>query len=151
MLDNLAANWPYLILMGITAGFTSGLLGIGGGVILVPLVILVTASTQQEAQGLSLGYMIITALVGFVAYRYRFDVKLDYRVIALLTLGGVFGALAGAWGANHISSFWLRKIFALLMIAVALKLIIERPKTPATSTQPLAVAAENDTPVADIR
>lgn len=141
MLENLAANWPYMVLIGLTGGFASALVGIGGGVIIVPLLVLVASAPQHEAQGLSLGYMIVTALVGFLSYKYRYSVRLDYMAVALLTAGGVVGALGGAHAANHIPPFWLRKIFAVLMIVVAVKLILERPKKEETAAQGTAATA----------
>jgi len=150
VLDNLAANWPYLILMGLAAGTLSGLVGIGGGVIMVPMLIRLAMAEQHEAQGMSLAYMIITALVGFFSYKYRFDVRLDYRAVALLTVGGVIGALVGSWGANHINAFWLRKIFAVLMVVIAAKMILERPKpkelNPETGQAVAASVLSENTP-----
>ena len=146
MLENLAANWPYLILMGVTAGFTSALLGIGGGVVMVPMLVFFAVAPQREAQGLSLGYMIVTTLAGFLFYyRYQHDVKLDLRIVALLTTGGVVGAFLGALAAKHIPAFWLQKIFAILMVVVAVRMFRRAPaptdpapgpaKTPVVKTQ----------------
>lgn len=144
MLENLAANWPYLILMGMAAGFTSSLLGIGGGVIMVPMLVIIACAPQHQAQGLSLGYMIITALAGLFFYKYRFDIHLDFKVIALLTAGGVVGSFVGALLASHVPPFWLRKMFAALMIIVAVRFIIERPgnqtEAPEPAQQPTATA-----------
>ena len=127
MLQNLAANWPYLILMGLGAGFTSALLGIGGGVVMVPMLIIIATQPGPIARGYSLGYMIITALVGFFMYKYKMQLTLDYRAVALLTLGGVVGALTGAWSAERIPSHYLNKVFALLMVFVAWQLFFKPP------------------------
>ena len=130
MLENLAANWPYLLLMGLTAGFTSALLGIGGGVIMVPMLMLIATQPGPQARGYSLGYMVITALVGFFMYKYKMQLTLDYRAIALLTAGGVCGALLGGWAAEYIPSQYLNKVFALLMVFVAWKLFFKPPEKP---------------------
>ena len=130
MLENLMANWPYLILMGVTAGFTSALLGIGGGVVMVPMLILIAGQPGPQARGYSLGYMVITALVGFFMYKYKMQLSLDYRGVALLTAGGICGALLGAWTAEHVPSHYLNKVFALLMVFVAWKLFFKPPAKP---------------------
>ena len=138
MLDNLAANWPYLILIGLTGGFLSSLMGIGGGIIIVPMLFFFASAAQREAQGLSLGYMIVTALTGFLLYKYnsKETLRLNYVAVALLTTGGVLGAFVGQYAADHIPTFWLKKMFAVLMIAVAVKLILERPKKLEAPIQP---------------
>ncbi len=136
MLENLAANWPYLILMGIAGGFTSALLGIGGGVIIVPMLVIIACAPQHQAQGLCLGYMVLTTLAGFFFYKYRFDIHLDFKVVALLTAGGVLGSFLGALLASHISPFWLRKMFAALMIIVAVRFLIERPSSQTEASEP---------------
>jgi uncharacterized protein len=151
VLENLAANWPYLVLIGLTGGFASALLGIGGGVIIVPMLAIVASASQREAQGLSLGYMILTALTGFLIYKYGSHAtqevpRLEYLTVGLLTAGGILGAFVGAWAANHVPSFWLRKIFALLMIYVAVKMMLEprKKQTPPDPTQPVATSVIAD-------
>ena len=151
-------NWYAIllpVLMGLAGGFLSALLGIGGGVIMVPMLILFLACNQKEAQGLSLGYMVITALVGFLLYRHIEGVEIDLAVVGLLTVGGVLGALLGTQVVRHIPNFWLRKMFACLMLVVALRMMIGRPQpAPAPEgAQAVAVASVStgtELPAADV-
>jgi len=137
------------VLMGSTAGFLAGLLGIGGGIILVPLFLwsFETAGFAQEilvhtAFGTSLAVIIPTAFSSTLGHRKRGNV--EWHQVAYLCLGGFFGALCGAWLASQLSGVWLKGLFGIMQILVATKLFIFHPRLPpersnAVSTGPLLV------------
>ncbi|KPJ53553.1 MAG: hypothetical protein AMS16_05235 [Planctomycetes bacterium DG_58] len=118
----LMSQWYVWILFGLLAGFASSLLGIGGGVVLMPLLVMVAGFDQNHARGTALGYMVGTCLVGALAYHMTEKVDLSLWVILLITAGGIVGAVGG-WAVGHrISLIWLKRIFALLMVYAAVQM-----------------------------
>jgi uncharacterized protein len=112
-----------VVVFGVLVGVVSALFGVGGGIIMVPFMVLVLGTSQQFAEGTSLLVIIPTSLVGFVAHRRRgFGTT---RHAALLGLGGVSGSFAGASIALSVSDDLLQKFFGALVIAVGLRLIIQ--------------------------
>jgi uncharacterized protein len=108
-------TWMYL-LIGLAVGVISGIVGLGGGIMFVPLLVWMGMS-QHRAQGTSLGALLApVGLLAFIEY-YRKG-NADVRVAALLAVGFFVGAYFGAAGAQHIADLWLRRVFALTLIAV---------------------------------
>lgn len=109
-------NWMVL-LVGLIVGAFSGVVGIGGGILFVPALIWLLGMNQHKAQGTSLGALL--APVGIFAFwEYYRKGNADIRVAALLALGFLVGGYFGAVGAQHLSELWLRRIFAVTLIAV---------------------------------
>ena len=105
------------ILFGVGVGFTSALFGVGGGVFIVPFVVLVLGGTQHFAEGTSLLAIVPIASVGVIAHARRGLVR--WMEAGLLALGGAAGTLAGVLLAYELSSQALRKVFALFLLAMA--------------------------------
>ena len=107
--------WFWLLLFGAAIGAVSGLLGIGGGVLLIPGLILLFGFSQAEAQGTSLAVLIppIGIFAALVYYQHGF-VRLP--VIGLIALGFMIGAYFGARLVPHISPAHLRLAFGVLML-----------------------------------
>ena len=121
--------------LGSLAGFLAGLLGIGGGIILVPLFLWAFDATGfapevlvHTAFGTSLAVIIPTAFSSTLGHRKRGNV--EWHQVALLCFGGVFGALIGAWIASLLSGVWLKGLFGVMQIVVALQMIIFQPRLP---------------------
>ena len=96
-------------LVGVAAGISSGLAGIGGGVIMVPAMALIFGFEQQLAQGTSTLAIVFTAMAGTrVNIRNR---RIDLRTAALLGLGGAVTGFLGAWLAGQVDSDQLRRYF----------------------------------------
>ena len=111
-----------LLIAGLVSGLSSGLLGIGGGVITVPVLVLLLGVEPKVAVGTSLFVIVPTALVGtFVHYRAQnihFSYGLTYLIIAMI------GSFVGAHLANVLPANVLRKLFAVLMFVMAIKMFI---------------------------
>lgn len=106
------------ILIGFAAGVISGM-GIGGGVILIPAIILVTGIEQQVAQGINLLYFLPIATVAIILHiRSHNMVK---EVLLPLIIGGLLGAALGSWAANHIDPQILRRIFGGFLLFMGIR------------------------------
>ena len=106
-----------LLLVGLVVGAFSGVVGIGGGILFVPALVWLLGMDQHKAQGTSLGALL--APVGLFAFwEYYRRGNADLRIALLLAAGFLVGGYFGAVGAQHISELWLRRIFALILIAV---------------------------------
>jgi uncharacterized membrane protein YfcA len=113
---------PKLVLIGLVAGLFSSLFGVGGGIVLVPLLMLVAAFGAKEATATSLGAIVITALAGVTLYALRGKVEVSYAL--LVGIPAVGGAIAGASLQRRLSSTALTLAFAGLLTAVGIWLIV---------------------------
>ncbi len=105
------------LLVGLVVGIVSGVVGIGGGILFVPALVWLFGMNQFKAQGTSLGALL--APVGIFAFlEYYRKGNADLRIALLLAAGFLVGGYFGAVGAQHIPEVWLRRIFALTLIAV---------------------------------
>jgi uncharacterized protein len=113
------------ILIGIVVGIVSGLIGIGGGVLVVPILTFVYHMSQPKAQGTSLA--ILLPPVGFLAFwQYYKAGAADLKLGLLIALGIFVGGFFGGDLAQHLSEPVLKKIFAIFMFGIALKLFLEK-------------------------
>ncbi len=111
-----------LILIGLAAGFTSGMVGIGGGVIIVPALVYFLAFSQHQAQGNSLALMLFpVGILGVINYYKKGHV--DFRYAALLAVGFVAGSYLGSKFSLSLPQDTVKKIFAVLMIVLAVKML----------------------------
>ncbi|MDD2540982.1 MAG: TSUP family transporter, partial [Desulfuromonadaceae bacterium] len=104
------------VILGLFAGTLSGLIGIGGGVIIVPILVFVFGFSQQMAQGTTIALMVppIGILAAWTYYQKGF---VDVKVASLVCLGFVVGGLLGARFATGLPTVLLEKIFGgILMI-----------------------------------
>lgn len=110
-----------LIAFGATAGVLAGLLGVGGGILLVPFLVLAVGMTQHEAEATSLLVILPTALAASVALRRRHVGDLPIA-LAVGSIGAV-GAIAGVMLALALDADVLRLVFAALLALVGARLI----------------------------
>ena len=110
------------ILLGLLAGSLSGLIGIGGGVIVVPSLIFLFGFSQQEAQGTTLGLLVppIGILAALTYYQQGY---VNLKVAALICVGFFVGGLLGAKLAVSLSTEVLKKIFGLVLLFIGAKMI----------------------------
>src|SRR5690606_36539250 len=107
---------------GLLMGLLSALIGIGGGIVMVPLLVLGYGFTPDEAQGTSLAAMVPISLLG--AWRHARRGYTDWRAGAVLGVGGVLGAPLGALLAQAVAEVWLQRLFAVVLVATAVQLIL---------------------------
>ena len=114
----------YLII-GLCAGILSGLIGIGGGIIIIPALVLLLGFSQHEAQGTTLALMVLPVgiLAAWIYYKHGY---VNLPVACFICIGFLFGGLIGAKIANIISSAMLEKIFGFALLAIGFKMIFVR-------------------------
>jgi uncharacterized protein len=112
---------PKLVLIGLVAGLFSSLFGVGGGIVIVPLLMLVAAFGAKEATATSLGAIMITALAGVTLYALRGKVEVSYAL--LIGIPAMAGALAGTSLQRRLSGKAVTLAFAGLLAAVGIWLI----------------------------
>ncbi len=113
------------IVLGLIAGTISGLIGIGGGVIIVPALIYLFSWTQHQAQGTTLALLVppIGLLAAWTYYRQGY---VNLTVAAFVCLGFFVGGLIGARMAVGLSDQLLRKIFGIALLLIALHMIFTK-------------------------
>lgn len=109
-----------LVLIGVAAGFLAGLLGIGGGGLMVPLLVGVEKLRQRHAHAVSLGAVIVLALAAAITYGASDEVRLGTAVA--LFAGGVFGAPLGARLLSGVDDALARRAFGALLVCTAIYL-----------------------------
>ncbi len=111
-----------LIIIGLAAGFLGGMVGIGGGIIIVPALVFFMAFSQHQAQGTSLAMMLLPVGI-FAVINYYKRGFVDVRYALLLGLGFTIGGYLGSRLSLGIAQDTVKKVFALLMIIVAFKML----------------------------
>ncbi|MEO6289948.1 MAG: sulfite exporter TauE/SafE family protein [Ginsengibacter sp.] len=111
-----------LIIIGLAAGILGGLVGIGGGIVIVPALIYFLSFSQKEAQGTSLGILLLP--IGILGvWQYYKAGYVDMRIVWLVAAGFLAGSYFGSKIALSLPQEAVKKIFAILMIAVAFKML----------------------------
>ena len=110
------------LLLGLVAGTFSGLIGIGGAIIIIPALVLLFGLSQHIAQGTTLALMVppIGLLAAWIYYKAGF---VDLKIAGLICLGFFVGGLVGAKFATEIPDNILRKIFGAVLFAASIKMI----------------------------
>jgi uncharacterized protein len=110
-----------LLAIGLVAGLMSALFGVGGGIVVAPLLLLLCAFPAREAAATSLGAVAITALAGVALYAARGDVRVGYAT--LVGVPATASALAGAALQQRLSSSLLTLGFAALLASIGVWLL----------------------------
>lgn len=106
-----------VLLIGFVVGALSGVIGIGGGVMIVPALIYFLHMDQHKAQGTSLGALL--APVGLLAFwEYYRKGNADLRIALLLAVGFLIGGFFGGMGAQYVPELMLRRIFGICLVAI---------------------------------
>jgi uncharacterized membrane protein YfcA len=114
-----------LILIGILAGGLSGLVGVGGGIIMVPLLVLFFGFTQHEAQGTSLAVLAVP-VTAVAVYNYYQEGQINLKYGAIIAVFFVIGSLVGSKFALTLDQKMLKKIFAIVLLLIAGKMLLEK-------------------------
>ena len=116
-----------VVIIGIAAGVLSGLVGVGGGIIMVPALVFFLNYNQHQAQGTSLGVLTLPVVIIASLYYYhqckKMGTPMDLRVIGLLAVGFVAGAYFGSKLAISLPTAALKKIFAIVLFYTAFKML----------------------------
>ena len=110
-----------LVLVGLAAGALAGLLGVGGGVVMVPAMIVLFSISPVIAKGTSIAVIIPTAMMG--TWRNRANGNLDLRAAAIVGFGGIAPAVLGGFIAAYMSDSVSNVLFATLMLGIAARTI----------------------------
>ncbi len=122
---------PFLLVLvafGVVTGMLSGLLGVGGGIFMVPFLVLAAGLSQRGAQATSLVVVLPTAIVATRSLHQR-GVG-DLRISLRMGLIGVVGSITGTLLALSLPGAVLRAIFAVLMVVVGVRLLRDASRTP---------------------
>jgi uncharacterized protein len=111
-----------LVLIGLAAGFFSALFGVGGGIIVVPLLLLAGRCQERPAMATSLAAIGIIALAGTVSYGFHGELKPG--AAALVGLPAAVGAIAGTAIQQRVANRTLSLLFALLLAGLGVKLLV---------------------------
>ncbi|NQU51553.1 MAG: sulfite exporter TauE/SafE family protein [Bacteroidetes bacterium] len=114
-----------LIVIGILSGVLAGVFGVGGAIIVIPALVFILGLSQHDAQGTSLAFMLPP--VGILAtWNYWKAGHVDWKIALVLSLTFVIGAYFGSNLSLNISDRTLRRIFGVLMIVMAVKMIFSK-------------------------
>ena len=144
MPGDLPGPWWALVVLGLAAGVVSGTLGVGSGIIVVPALTLVFALQQKSAQGTALAVMVPMALMGALRYWQNPAIRIDLGTVGLLAAGALVGALVGTAIAGRVSGPWLRRIFAVFVLAVGIRMFLTTFAQPAAAPGTGQPAATDD-------
>jgi uncharacterized membrane protein YfcA len=111
-----------LLIVGLVAGILSGLVGVGGGIIMVPALVLFLGFTQKQAQGTSLGIMLLP--VGILAVlQYYKQGYINFNTVFIISAAFVVGGFLGSKLALNLSDEKMKKVFAIVLMIVSLKML----------------------------
>ena len=136
MLSQLSNPWWVFVVLGIGAGIVGGALGLGGGTIIVPTLVLVCSYGQKSAQGTALAVMVPMALVGALRYWKNPAIEMHALPVGLIICGALLGVLLGTELASRLPAHILKKIFAAVLVIVAIKIFM-------TSSKPRRAGLDN--------
>lgn len=112
----------WYIATGAVAGLVAGFLGIGGGIILVPMMVALLGLSEYKAHGTSLAIIVPISIIGAAVYAIRGDI--NWTLVVAIGLGSVFGVIAGAKLMMKVPGFRLRQFFGLYTVAIATLLLL---------------------------
>lgn len=119
------SNEILFVVLGLIAGAFSGIIGLGGGVIIVPALVFIFGLTQQQAQGTTLALMVPPIGI-LAAYTYYQNGFVDLKIAALVCLGFIFGGWIGAKIAVQLPREVLQKIFAIVLLLLSIKMFFAK-------------------------
>lgn len=115
----------FYVLLGVLVGVLSGIIGLGGGIFIVPALVFFGHMTQHKAQGTSLAALL--APIGIFAFwEYYKAGNADVRAAILIAVGFMVGGWVGGRWAQAMSELVLRRVFAVLLIAIAIQLLVPK-------------------------
>jgi uncharacterized membrane protein YfcA len=113
------------IAIGLLAGLISGSFGVGGGIVIVPGLVLLLHFTQRLSHGTSLLAIMPIAAAGVIGFGFHGSINLEYAL--LLGLGSILGAVLGTRLLKSMSNVWLARIFSFILLLTAIRLFVDVP------------------------
>ena len=114
-----------LILIGILAGVLSGLVGVGGGIIMVPLLVMFFGFNQHQAQGTSLAVLAVP-VTAVAVFNYYKEGQINIKYAAIIAVFFVIGSIFGSKFALTLDQKILKKIFAVVLLVIAGKMLLDK-------------------------
>jgi len=136
-----------LVITGIAAGILGGLVGVGGGIIIVPSLIYFLSFSQKSAQGTSLGLLLLpVGILGVLQY-YK-EGHVDFRMVAIIAIGFLAGSYFGSKIALSLPQETVKKIFAILLLVIGFKMLFidKKIKEPEIEKENVTSSLRNDIP-----
>jgi uncharacterized membrane protein YfcA len=127
--DASARRIPIAIVIGVLSGFVAGLFGVGGGILIVPALVLVLGVEQRLAHGTSLAAIVPIAVGGVFGYVWSGSV--DWAAVMILAGGAALGAVAGTHALHRLPQRVLRAVFSFYLLATAVSLFLNVGSTAA--------------------
>ena len=121
-----------LILLGLSAGTLGSLLGLGGGFLIVPMLILVRGLKPEIATGTAIA-VIVPAMLTALWRRGSYG-HVDWQLALLIAVGAVAGAFLGSWLSTQVGGIWIRRLFAGVLVVLAALLAFKDPGTKADTS-----------------
>ena len=115
-----------LVALGLVSGLLAGLFGVGGGIVIVPALVSLFGLDIKQAVGTSLAVILPTAVMGSATHFKHGNVRLVEA--CLVAVGAVVSAVIGATLVQRLPGASLKRLFAILLIAVAVKMLVEPPR-----------------------
>ncbi len=113
------------VFTGMLAGLLSGLIGIGGGTIIVPILVIFAGLSQKMAQGTTLA-LLVPPIGILAAWTYYKQGYVDFPIAGLICIGFIFGGLIGAKFATNLSNQTLERIFGIALLIISIKMIFTK-------------------------
>jgi len=113
--------WPWMLASGVAIGLISGLLGLGGGIFLSPLIILAGWGTPKQAAATSAGFIVANSISGVLGRVVGGNFVFGLFGMALLPVGLIGGMAGSRLGARHLSGTTLRRVLGVLLLLVVLR------------------------------
>lgn len=113
---------PKAITLGLVAGFLGGMFGVGGGIIMVPGLVLWLSLDQHRAHATSLATIVAIAAAGVIPFTIDAEVRWGYA--AWMVIGSIAGAFVGARFVSRIPAVWLARGFVLVAFVVAIRFTV---------------------------
>ncbi len=130
-----------LLLVGVAAGMLSGMVGVGGGIILVPALIYFLGLSQLHAQGTSLALIMLpVGILGVLAYYKQGYV--DFSLVFFLAIGFLLGSFLGSKISLSLPQETVKRFFAILIIIIALKMLFFDKRKQAPPASPITSVNE---------
>ena len=117
------SNWPISLLVGAIIGFLSGLIGIGGGILLSPVLLLLSWTNQKQTAAISALFIFVNSVAG-LAGQWSHGIKLEPAMLSFVAIA-FFGGMAGAWlGSLKFNQQILKYTLAVVLLLASVKLIL---------------------------